>query len=118
MSRYWNNFAAPLTAVNISAIPQKWPLSDILVSLLWQTARINAPRVDAEEQIDWASTCALLKSLVQTLVSGVCGTPNLVLERLVDIVLGVRFDHEVASLSTLSELQFVSQTLMYLQTLV
>ena len=52
------------------------------------------PSVDAEEEIDGAPPRGLLESLVQTFVAGIRGTPDLILERLVHVVFGVRLDDE------------------------
>ena len=56
------------------------------------------PGIDTEEQVDRSPTGCLLEGLIQALVAGVCRAPDLVLQGLVDIVLGVRLDDEVTRL--------------------
>ena len=58
----------------------------------------RSPRVYAEEQVDWPSASTFLERFVETFVPGLCRAPNLVLQRLVDIVLSIRFDNEKSSL--------------------
>lgn len=54
----------------------------------------HEPGIHTEEQIDGSPSCSLLEGLVQSLVTRIRRAPNLVLERLVHIVLRVRFDDE------------------------
>ena len=57
-----------------------------------------APRIDTEEEIDWAPSSVLFESLIEPLVSGIGRAPNLVFERLLYVVFSVRLDHEITSL--------------------
>ena len=56
------------------------------------------PCVNAEEQVDRTPSRGLLERLVESLVTRVGGTPDLILERLVDVILCVRLDNEVPRL--------------------
>lgn len=53
--------------------------------------------VDGKEQVH--RTLGLAERLVQPLVAKVGAAPDLVLERLLNVVLGERFDHKIAGLS-------------------
>ena len=58
----------------------------------------DVPRVDAEEEIDRPSAGGFLECFIQTFVPGIGGAPYFVFERLVDVILRVRFDNKVAGL--------------------
>jgi len=61
------------------------------------------PRVHTEEEVDRTSSSCLFKCLIEPLISRIGGTPYLILERLLDIIFSIRFDHKVARLKDRSE---------------
>ena len=54
--------------------------------------------IDTEEKVYRSFTRILLERLIEPLVSWICGTPDLVLERLVNIIFSVRLDDKETSL--------------------
>lgn len=60
----------------------------------------EVPRVNAEEEVDRAPSCGLLEGLVEPFVPRIGRTPDLVFERLLHVIFGVRFDYKVASLKS------------------
>jgi hypothetical protein len=58
----------------------------------------EVPRVNAEEEVDRAPSSGLLEGLVESFVPRIGRTPNLVFERLLHVIFGVRFNYKVTSL--------------------
>lgn len=58
----------------------------------------QSPSVDAKEKVNWTSSSTLLECLVKTLVARVRGAPDFILEGLVNVIFGVRFDNKVSCL--------------------
>lgn len=54
--------------------------------------------VHAEEQIDRATSVRLSERLIESLISGISGAPNFILQRLVHVIFRVGFNDEEASL--------------------
>ena len=61
---------------------------------------MHTPCIDTEKQVDWTTTCCFFERLIKALVTRVGRAPDLVLERLMNIVLGIRFDDEKPRLAT------------------
>lgn len=57
-----------------------------------------ATGVDAKKKVDWAAPSTLFECLVQPLISRIGRAPDLVFERLVDIILGIRLDNKVSGI--------------------
>lgn len=58
----------------------------------------DVPGIHTEEEIDRPAAIVFLEGLVQTFVARIGRTPDLILKRLVDVVLRVGFDYEIAGL--------------------
>ena len=54
--------------------------------------------IDTEEQVDGATSCSVFERLVESLVARLSGTPDLVLQRLVNVILRIGLDNEIPRL--------------------